>query len=376
MNPLQYSPFEANLMDRLRHQMEYYFSPANLSKDTFLVDLLKKHDGSVPIEVIARFPKIRALFSIVRNGIGNEKVNTVSESTELTWLVRAVRASVMITLSNDATLIRPSFVANHPNTPPPPPPRHLGVDDSMASPAWSVSSDGGVPVQLVTFYPPHFQWQPPLPHYYYHPGMISFHTTPACHDEYKGLKKPQPLRAKFDVNPKPIANADAKASQNQLEWTLETSKDRRGKKRPTRRGGGSHSNQMKADSSTHSMSSKSYSIGSSISLSPTPTSDVSKTKQEDVASLPSLSSSPSLTTSNRRRSSHRRARRNKTDSDVNVLGSDFPALDGISTVLCPVRSCSNWAMVVKSSGDMHRKYVNHEAMNRLSLMSGLMPAGA
>ena len=45
----------------LRSQVEFYFSDANLSRDTFLLSLLhsRDHPGRIPVATIASFPKVR-----------------------------------------------------------------------------------------------------------------------------------------------------------------------------------------------------------------------------------------------------------------------------------------------------------------------------
>jgi len=49
----------------LRSQVEFYFSDANLSRDTFLLSLLhsRDHPGRVPVATIASFPKVREIYA-------------------------------------------------------------------------------------------------------------------------------------------------------------------------------------------------------------------------------------------------------------------------------------------------------------------------
>ena len=49
------------LLRQLARQVEYYFSTANLSKDTYVATLRSLNDGYVPISIIANFGKVRAL---------------------------------------------------------------------------------------------------------------------------------------------------------------------------------------------------------------------------------------------------------------------------------------------------------------------------
>ena len=45
----------------LARQLEYYFSTANLSKDTYLSTLRELNEGYVPLSIIANFGKVQAL---------------------------------------------------------------------------------------------------------------------------------------------------------------------------------------------------------------------------------------------------------------------------------------------------------------------------
>lgn len=49
------------LSQTLARQLEYYFSEANLSKDTYLQTLRRLNDGCVPLAIIANFAKVQAL---------------------------------------------------------------------------------------------------------------------------------------------------------------------------------------------------------------------------------------------------------------------------------------------------------------------------
>ena len=49
------------LLQRLARQVEYYFSTANLSKDTYMSTLRSLNDGYVPVSIIANFGKVQTL---------------------------------------------------------------------------------------------------------------------------------------------------------------------------------------------------------------------------------------------------------------------------------------------------------------------------
>ena len=49
------------VLHQLARQVEYYFSTANLSKDTYVATLRSLNDGYVPISILANFGKVRAL---------------------------------------------------------------------------------------------------------------------------------------------------------------------------------------------------------------------------------------------------------------------------------------------------------------------------
>ncbi len=49
------------VMERLARQVEYYFSTTNLEKDTYLATLRSLNDGYVPLSIISKFGKVKAL---------------------------------------------------------------------------------------------------------------------------------------------------------------------------------------------------------------------------------------------------------------------------------------------------------------------------
>jgi hypothetical protein len=54
---------EAIVLTALARQLEFYFSPANLSRDTYLQTLQQLNDGHVPISILANFTKIQTICS-------------------------------------------------------------------------------------------------------------------------------------------------------------------------------------------------------------------------------------------------------------------------------------------------------------------------
>lgn len=48
-------------LEQLARQVEYYFSTANLAKDTYVATLRSLNDGYVPLSILANFGKVRAI---------------------------------------------------------------------------------------------------------------------------------------------------------------------------------------------------------------------------------------------------------------------------------------------------------------------------
>jgi len=84
---------EPYLLNLLRNQLEFYFSPQNLSRDVYLRNLLNMYGGTaVPLSIIANFPKVREL---------------CSGQIELQLLLRAVEGSKVVSVTSDAMWISP-----------------------------------------------------------------------------------------------------------------------------------------------------------------------------------------------------------------------------------------------------------------------------
>lgn len=96
------------LLDRLKSQIEFYFSPQNMSRDTYLRSLLSysQHhpNGAVPLSIIATFPKVRKLCAENQN---------VSDSTpppaDPMLVKKALRGSMVVAVSPDGAWIIPLF---------------------------------------------------------------------------------------------------------------------------------------------------------------------------------------------------------------------------------------------------------------------------
>ena len=51
-----------NTAQQLKSQIEFYFSPGNLSRDKFLIKVLRENHGTVPISIVATFPRIKEIY--------------------------------------------------------------------------------------------------------------------------------------------------------------------------------------------------------------------------------------------------------------------------------------------------------------------------
>mmetsp|Transcript_234 Transcript_234/g.287 ORF Transcript_234/g.287 Transcript_234/m.287 type:complete len:755 (-) Transcript_234:342-2606(-) len=90
------------LMARLRAQVEFYFSPQNLARDTYLRNLLSFYGGhAVPLSVIANFPKVRDLCSSAM-GIPTNEV-----PADPALLMRSLEGSNVVYVTPDAQWITP-----------------------------------------------------------------------------------------------------------------------------------------------------------------------------------------------------------------------------------------------------------------------------
>lgn len=115
-----------DLAAQLRHQIEFYFSASNLSRDDFLRSLLnsRDHPGAVPVATIASFPRVREIYAqaTANNGAGgggrSGSVPPTAASPQSTgpadprvvgW---SLRGSHLVEVSDDGHWIRPRVVVS------------------------------------------------------------------------------------------------------------------------------------------------------------------------------------------------------------------------------------------------------------------------
>ena len=83
----------------LARQLEYYFSTANLSKDTYLSTLRDLNDSYVPISIIANFGKVQALTSF--EGAREAVVAAATDHSDLLEIVELDEEGKKITDKKD-----------------------------------------------------------------------------------------------------------------------------------------------------------------------------------------------------------------------------------------------------------------------------------
>mmetsp|Transcript_71021 Transcript_71021/g.199240 ORF Transcript_71021/g.199240 Transcript_71021/m.199240 type:complete len:670 (-) Transcript_71021:333-2342(-) len=91
----------------LRSQIEFYFSPQNLAKDTFLLSQLNMSDhiGAVPMRVICSFPKVRQIHAFLHN-MGHLPPHMTPMADPFIVLMSLKQSSV-VTVSQDGAWISP-----------------------------------------------------------------------------------------------------------------------------------------------------------------------------------------------------------------------------------------------------------------------------
>ncbi|KAL7470560.1 hypothetical protein ACHAXS_010820 [Conticribra weissflogii] len=97
------------IFDRLRQQVEFYFSPLNLSRDTYLRNMLTATHSSIPspqpaplmapITVITNFPKVRAICDSFGRALPDAPPVLVA---------RALQGSAVVLISSDGAWIGPT----------------------------------------------------------------------------------------------------------------------------------------------------------------------------------------------------------------------------------------------------------------------------
>lgn len=91
---------DAHLLSRLRAQIEFYFSPQNLSRDNYLRSVLYHYGGAAaPLSVIASFPKVRELVSTT--------LGAPNAPADPSLLMRALEGSGIVAVTPDALWISP-----------------------------------------------------------------------------------------------------------------------------------------------------------------------------------------------------------------------------------------------------------------------------
>jgi len=104
---------DAVLLARLRAQIEFYFSPQNLSKDTYLRSLLVAVDddgvnGKVHMPIIAAFPKVRELCANHgRDPLAPRDAADARLPAQSALLQKALDGSQVVEISEDLNWIRP-----------------------------------------------------------------------------------------------------------------------------------------------------------------------------------------------------------------------------------------------------------------------------
>ncbi|KAJ1983620.1 hypothetical protein H4R34_001168 [Dimargaris verticillata] len=82
------------LKDRIRQQVEYYFSPENLAHDSYLCSQMDPQ-GNVPIIIVAAFKKLRAL------------------TRDVSLIIDAMAESSMVAMDDEQKYFRPNFPREH-----------------------------------------------------------------------------------------------------------------------------------------------------------------------------------------------------------------------------------------------------------------------
>jgi hypothetical protein len=85
---------QALFLHQIQHQIEYYLSPTNLSRDVFLQQVLDAHQGMVPFHIIARFPKLQQIYHLSQ---AQESIQTIIQ--------RAVANSTHVSMTGDGCFL-------------------------------------------------------------------------------------------------------------------------------------------------------------------------------------------------------------------------------------------------------------------------------
>ena len=113
-HPQDYHPEQQNnnrstmLLHGMREQIEFYFSINNYTRDVFLQQVVTTHQGSVPITVIAQFPKIQQLYHGMMQHYYTNNPTFVAPIEVM--VCRSLAPSRLIDVSNDGYYLRPNWM--------------------------------------------------------------------------------------------------------------------------------------------------------------------------------------------------------------------------------------------------------------------------
>lgn len=93
------------LLERLRTQVEFYFSDANLASDFFLRQKMDEQ-GFVALETIFGFKRLRSMFQNALSNASTDEHQTISEECQKDLLRSALVQSQMLELNKDRTRVR------------------------------------------------------------------------------------------------------------------------------------------------------------------------------------------------------------------------------------------------------------------------------
>lgn len=123
---------ETAWLTALARQLEFYFSPANLARDTYLQTVRSGHDGYVPASILANFAKVTSLCPIDEDRVQAvaKAVSNFSTSLEVVSLSHKTLKKLTDTTADDAAqgLVAVGLV-NNIMTPPASPARKIPVQN-------------------------------------------------------------------------------------------------------------------------------------------------------------------------------------------------------------------------------------------------------
>lgn len=96
------------LLHDMRGQIEFYFGVNNYTRDTYLQQVVSTHQGSVPISVIAQFPKIQQLYHGMMQYFYANNPTFVAPIEVM--VCRSLAPSRLIDVSNDGYFLRPNWM--------------------------------------------------------------------------------------------------------------------------------------------------------------------------------------------------------------------------------------------------------------------------